>query len=399
MRRMFWTGCRWFFPRFPWVTRVMRRIFWIRFMIIGCGWALASCADLTYYRQAAAGQWALLQARRPVTEWLADPATSPELRQRLTIARELRAFASVELALPDNGSYQTYADLQRPWVVKNLFAAPELALEPRRWCFWIIGCLSYRGYFDVDAAEQLADELRATGDDVYVADIPAYSTLGWFDDPLLNTFIQWPTARLAELLFHELAHQRLYIADDSAFNEAFATAVGQLGVERWLAQHAIGRERQDYAADLRRREQFLQLAAETRERLAVVYAGSGDAAGKRADKQQILAELRDRYQELKQNWGGYAGYDHWFAQDLNNAKLAGVSTYHRLAPAFMALFAQEGQDFSAFYRAAEQIGQLPPMARETRLQALSLSTRRDEAQVLGEWRHQLLQRAIVFIHR
>ena len=192
----------------------------------------------------------------------------------------------------------------------------------------------------------MAGELRAAGDDVYVADIPAYSTLGWFDDPLLNTFIQWPTARLAELLFHELAHQRLYIADDSAFNEAFATAVGQLGAEYWLPQPATGRARQDYPADLRRREQFLQLAAETRERLMAVYAGSGDEAGKRADKQRILAELRDSYRELRQGWGGYAGYDRWFAQDLNNAKLAGVSTYYRLAPAFMALFAQEGRDFA-----------------------------------------------------
>ena len=365
------------FPRFPWTTQVMRRMFWLALTIIGLGLLLAGCADLAYYRQAAAGQWALLQARQPVVAVLADPALSPALRQQLATAQQLRTFASAELALPDNGSYRTYADLQRPWVVKNVFAAPELGLEPRHWCFWIIGCLSYRGYFAAAAAEQLAGELRAAGDDVYVADIPAYSTLGLFDDPLLNTFIQWPTTRLAELLFHELAHQRLYIADDSAFNEAFATAVGQLGAERWLAQHATGRERQEYAADLRRREQFLQLAAETRERLMAVYAGSGDAVGKRADKQRILAELRDRYQEVKQGWGGYAGYDRWFAQDLNNAKLAGVSTYYRLAPAFMALFAQEGRNFAAFYRAAEQVGQLPPVEREARLQALALSARMD----------------------
>lgn len=338
--------------------------------ITGLGWLLIGCTDLAYYQQAVAGQWRLLQARQPVVEMLADPALAPELRQRLETAQQLRTFASVELALPDNGSYRSYADLQRPWVVKNLFAAPELSLEPRHWCFLWIGCLSYRGYFDVDAAEQLAGELRAAGDDVYLADIPAYSTLGWFDDPLLNTFIQWPTARQAELLFHELAHQRLYLADDSAFNEAFATAVGQLGTERWLAQHATEDEQQNYAADLRRREQFLQLAAETREQLAAVYAGSGNAADQRADKQRILAELRGRYQKLKRSWGGYAGYDRWFAQDLNNAKLAGVSTYYRLAPAFLALFAQEGGNFAAFYRAAERIGQLPPREREARLQAL-----------------------------
>ena len=340
-------------------------------MLIGWGGLLTGCADLGYYRQAAAGQWHLWQARQPVADLLADPATAPELRQRLETSQALRAFASAELALPDNGSYQTYADLQRPWVVKNVFAAPELSLEPRRWCFWIIGCLSYRGYFDVAAAEQLAGELRAAGDDVYLADIPAYSTLGWFDDPLLNTFIQWPTARLAELLFHELAHQRLYIDDDSAFNEAFATAVGRLGTARWLAQYATEQERADYAADLGRREQFLHLAASARERLMAAYAGSGNKADKQADKQRILAELRERYQALKREWGGYAGYDRWFAQDLNNAKLAGVSTYHRQVPAFMALFEREQRDFAAFYRAAAIIGQLPPAEREARLQELS----------------------------
>ncbi len=351
----------------------MRQMSWILFTLISLGLLLAGCADLAYYRQAAAGQWRLLEARQPVIDLLTDPATSSELRQRLVTTQALRAFASAELALPDNGSYQTYADLQRPWVVKNVFAAPELSLESRRWCFWIVGCLSYRGYFDVAAAEQLAGELRAAGDDVYLAAIPAYSTLGWFNDPLLNTFIQWPTVRLAELLFHELAHQQLYIDDDSAFNEAFATAVGRLGTERWLAQHATERERMDYAADLGRREQFLQLAATTRERLMAVYAGSSSDVEKRVEKQRILAELRARYQEVKREWGGYAGYDRWFAQDLNNAKLAGVSTYHRQVPAFMVLFEREGHDFAAFYRAAAVIGRLPPAEREARLRKLAIA--------------------------
>ena len=296
--------------------------------------------------------------------WLADPATPAALRQRLETAQAIRAFASAELALPDNGSYQHYADLQRPWVVKNVFAAPELSLEPRQWCFLVVGCLSYRGYFDPEAAQQLADALRAGGDDVYVADISAYSTLGWFDDPLLNTFIHWPDGRLAELMFHELAHQRLYIANDTAFNEAYATAVGRLGAERWLEQRGLAREREEYVVDVQRREQFLQLTTEAREQLAALYASPQSEAEKRAGKQRILAELRERYQALKQDWGGYAGYDRWFAQDLNNAKLAGVSTYHRQVPAFLALFEREGRDFAAFHRAAEALGRLPPAERE-----------------------------------
>ena len=337
-------------------------------MLTGFALSLAGCADLAYYRQAALGQWALWRACQPVAEALADPAASPELRRRLATAQELRAFASAELALPDNDSYQAYADLGRSWVVKNIFAAPELSLEPHQWCFWVVGCLSYRGYFDAEVAQRLADDLRASGEDVYVADVAAYSTLGWFDDPLLNTFIYWPTGRLAELMFHELAHQRLYIANDSAFNEAFATAVGRLGAERWLERRGAAREREDYAADYRRRQEFLQLVATARERLAALYASPWGEAGKRAAKQRILAELRDHYQDLKRQWGGYVGYDRWFNQDLNNAKLAGISTYHQLVPAFLALYEREARDFAAFYRAAEAIGQLPP---EQRLGTLS----------------------------
>ncbi len=337
---------------------------------MGVGLVLSGCADLAYYRQAAAGQWELLHASRPVAEVLADPATPPELRQRLETTRELRTFASVELALPDNASYRYYADIGRPYVVKNVFAAPELSLEPRHWCFWIVGCLSYRGYFDAEAAHRLADELRASGDDVYVADISAYSTLGWFADPLLNTFIRWPPGRLAELLFHELAHQRLYIADDSAFNEAFATAVGRLGAERWLERRGVAGERVEYATDVRRREEFLRLVADAREQLAAVYASAWSDADKRAAKQRILAKLRVYHGELKLDWNGYAGYDRWFERDLNNAKLAGVSTYYRLVPAFLALFEREGRDFAAFFRAAEVVGQLPPMERTAWLRAL-----------------------------
>ena len=329
--------------------------------------ALSGCAELAYYQQAAAGQWKLWQVRRPVADVLVDSTTSPELRQRLETAQALRDFAATELALPDNNSYRDYSDLQQSWVVKNVFAAPELSLEPRQWCFLVAGCLSYRGYFDAEAANRLAAELRATGDDVYMADITAYSTLGWFDDPLLNTFIDWPIGRLAELMFHELAHQRLYVANDTAFNEAFATAVGQLGAERWLEQQATAHEREEYAADLRQREQFLQLTAQARESLAALYASPHSESEKRTGKQRILEELQARYQAIKQDWGGYAGYDRWFMQDLNNAKLAGVSTYHQEVPAFLALFEQKGRDFARFYQAAETIGELPPAEREARL--------------------------------
>ncbi|MER2527369.1 MAG: aminopeptidase [Candidatus Competibacter denitrificans] len=337
------------------------------------GLALVGCADLSYYRQAVAGQLALLYAARPVADVLADPATPPALRQRLQQTQALRSFANTDLALPDNGSYRHYADLGRPYAVQNVFAAPALSLEPRQWCYLTVGCLSYRGYFDAEAARELATQMRMAGDDVYVAEIPAYSTLGWLDDPLLNTFTLWPVGRLAELMFHELAHQRLYIADDTGFNEAFATAVGRLGAERWLKQHGTARERADYQADCQRRDDFLALTGAARERLQVVYASSRTDTIKQVEKQAILTNLREDYQRLKQHWNGYAGYDRWFAHDLNNAKLAGNSTYYRWVAAFFALYRQQNQDFPAFYRAVEALGQLSAVERAARLGALSAS--------------------------
>ncbi|NJN46034.1 MAG: aminopeptidase, partial [Candidatus Competibacteraceae bacterium] len=234
-----------------------------RFSVLAKQWLLAAlllatltmsgCANLGYYGQAISGQWQLLQSRRPVQDILADSNTPLEVKHRLQVAWSIREFASTELALPDNGSYRNYADLQRAYVVRNVFATPPLSLQPRQWCFPLIGCVSYRGYFNADTAEQFAEILRAQGDDVYIANVPAYSTLGWFDDPLLNTFVHWPVGRLAELIFHELAHHRLFISNDTIFNESFATAVGRLGAQQWLARYGTSTEREDYERQQRRR--------------------------------------------------------------------------------------------------------------------------------------------------
>lgn len=331
---------------------------------------LAGCTELGYYGQAVSGQWQLLSLRRPLDELLADPTTAPALQQRLASARRLREFASRELALPDNGSYRSYADLGRPFVVWNVFATPELSLQPQEWCFPVVGCVSYRGYFEQTAAKRLAEELRVQGYDVFVGGVPAFSTLGWFDDPLLNTFVYWPTGRLAELVFHELAHQRLYVAGDTDFNESFATFVGEQGAQLWLARHGTPEERRAYEDFRRYREAFVDLVLRTKEELTELYASAQDVAAKRAGKQRLLAELQSRYHDLKQGWNGYAGYDAWFDQDLNNARLAALSTYTRFVPAFAALFEQRGEEFPAFYRAVEALAELPPEAREDRLLAL-----------------------------
>ena len=332
---------------------------------------LSACAEVAYYGQAANGHWQVLRLRRPLDQVLADPNTPLQLQQRLQTARAMRNFASTHLKLPDNGSYRSYADLGRRYVVQNIFAAPELSLEPRRWCFLLLGCVNYRGYFDTAAAQQLAQQLRAQGDDVYLAQIPAYSTLGWFDDPLLNTFIGWHSGRLAELLFHELTHQQLYIADDTTFNESFATTVGRLGARLWLNHHGSAQEQAIYERYLCHRQSFLALAIATKEELARLYASERSEETKRQSKHQILENFRVRYRNIKQQqWKGYSGYDDWFARDLNNAKLAALNTYTQLEPAFQVLFQQSGKDFSAFYQQVEALSELPRQTREVRLQAL-----------------------------
>jgi len=332
---------------------------------------LTGCGSLLYYDHLIAGQSQLMQQRRPLTQVNADPATSDALRQRLTQIQNIRAFASQPLNLPDNGSYRSYADLGRSYAVYNVFAAPELSLEPHRWCYPLIGCAAYRGYFDRALAEQEAQRLQQAGFDVYIANVPAYSTLGWLDDPLLNTFIDWPIGLVAELIFHELAHQRLYIENDTAFNEAFASAVGQLGAQRWLSQQAPDKLN-DYLSLQRYRNDFLELLFSLRQQLTALYASECDPAAKRRAKQALFTATRQRYESLKsEHWQGFSAYDRWFAGDLSNAKLVPIKAYYTNVPAFLNLFASSGENFERFYHQVEQLAALPPLERGQRLQALN----------------------------
>lgn len=339
-------------------------------LAIGLGLALSGCSTVAYYGQAITGHWRVLSLRRPVEAAINDPAITPNLQQRLALAQTLRNFATEELALPDNKSYRSYANLQRPYLLQTVFATPPLSLELRQWCFPIAGCVSYRGFFKAAAAQRFADRLRAQGDDVYVAPVPAYSTLGWFNDPLLNTFIHWPVGQLAELIFHELAHQRLYIPGDTDFNESFASAVGYLGAHYWLERHGTLEQQKAYATYKQFQKGFVDLVTESRNILAAVYSSDRSDSEKQAIKQQALATLHDRYRDLKTRWDDYSGYDRWFADGLNNAKLASVSTYTRWVPAFETIFQNVGQDFAAFYEAAEQLGRRPPAERSACLEQL-----------------------------
>jgi predicted aminopeptidase len=333
---------------------------------------MGGCATVEYYSQAVLGHFEVLQRARPIDEVIADPASPEALRARLAKVREIRAFAVAELGLPDNGSYRGYADLGRPFVVWNVFAAPALSVEPVQSCFPVAGCVSYRGYYSHAAATAHAGALAARGFDTYVGGVPAYSTLGWFDDPVLSTFVRYPDAELARLIFHELAHQVLYVKDDTVFNESFATAVELAGVERWLAAQATDAERRVFEAYQRQRRDFLALLLEYRGRLAAAYAGDAPDAAKRVQKTALLDALRTDYERLKaERWAGFAGYDRFFANGVNNANLASVAAYTELVPAFNALLAREGGDLPRFYAAARTLAKLPRPERQAALERLA----------------------------
>ncbi|UGQ46047.1 aminopeptidase [Massilia endophytica] len=331
---------------------------------------LAGCAQFKYYFQAAQGQYSLWSDTRPIEDWLGDPATDLKLKARLEKARMIRRFAVKELGLPDNASYKNYAALNRPFVLWNVVATPELSLHPIQWCFPIAGCVSYKGYYNKDDAAAYAEELRAEGNDVQMGGVPAYSTLGWFSDPLLSTFINYSDAELARMVFHELAHQVVYIQGDSRFNEAFATAVEEAGVNRWLELYGDPPMREAYARYSARRKDFLNLLVKHRQMLAELYASKQSVKRKREGKARIFASLQAEYKELKVSWGGYAGYDRFFAEKLTNAHLAAVATYNDLLPGFRALLVQQ-KDFPHFYAAVQSMSNLPSVERHERLTQLA----------------------------
>lgn len=354
----------------------MRRCFAalaIAFLAAGC----SSTSGVGYYWQSVTGHLRLMQAARPVDDWLADTATPARLKERLALAQRMRAFAVSDLALPDNASYHRYADLQRRAAVYNLVAAPALSLSLQSWCFPVAGCVGYRGYFNEADARAFARSLPA-GLEVAVYPVPAYSTLGWMNwaggDPLLNTFITYPEGELARMLFHELSHQVAYARGDTEFNESFATTVERLGGARWLATRASAQARAEYAAFDQRRRAFRALTFSVRQRLQTIYQDpSLDDAEKTRRKAGVMAEFHRRYQDLRRDWGGFAGYDPFVAR-ANNASFAAQAAYDGLVPAFEALFEREGQDFRRFYDAVRTLAALPKEERRARLQGLAPAT-------------------------
>jgi len=349
-----------------WHATAVRRGTWTG---VGCLLLLFSgCSQIGYYTQSVRGQFDIWSRERPISDILDDASLPSSLREKLAFALRAREFASSELGLPHNQSYRRYADLERPYVVWNVFAAPEFSIRPAQWCFAMAGCVNYRGYFSRAEADAFAAEAAAGGRDVHVGGVPAYSTLGWFADPVLNTFVNYPAVEIARIIFHELSHQVVYVRDDSVFNESFAVAVEREGLRRWLAKHGSEQDRRQFENRQRYRSDFVSLIEAYRSRLDALYRQRIAPEAMRESKQHLFEQMQHDYAGLKASWGGFAGYDRWFAQKPNNALLASVSIYTQRVPAFEAMLREQGGDLRKFYEAVKVLAKLDPAAREAALQ-------------------------------
>ena len=339
---------------------------------------VSACDSVAYYAQAVSGQASLLWQRQAIDQLLADPALDPDLRDKLLVIQQATDFAGQQLGLPAGGSYDSYVELQRRHLVWNVFAAPALSTQPVSWCFPIAGCVDYRGYFSEAAAMRYAESLQARGYDVFVGGVDAYSTLGWFDDPIPSTVIGRPDHQLASLIFHELAHQRLYVPDDTPFNESFASFVSLEGLRVWLDQQEQPALYQQSMQDLQEQQRFIDFVLDYREQFALLYAKDISAEEKQSQKRQLQAQMRaawfsrheDPQQEGPRQEPAGDRYHGWFQGPLNNAQLSTVGSYYSWVPAFDALFRQSGEDFEVFYQAVSDLAALPADARQRQLMAL-----------------------------
>ncbi len=330
----------------------------------------ASCSTLSYYGQAISGHLSLMHQRQDVSQVLDDPRTEPGLASKLRLAESILQFAGTELMLDAHGSYRQLVVTGQPAVSWNVVAAPEFSVEPRTWCFPVAGCVPYRGYFKQEKAQAFAEHLRGGGLDVDLSPVAAYSTLGWFDDPLLDTMLDYPPSQLAAVLIHELAHQKLYVEGDTAFNDSFAEFVESLGVEQWLQDTGQADELRNWTLRRQAEPQFTRLLASTRESLASLYASGQEPAVMRQEKQATLAALLQQYRLLvEQEWQGRDYFGGWLDGELNNARLALATSYAGGSCAFRGLYRQADGRLEDFYTLAEQQAALSQSQRTAWLQA------------------------------
>jgi predicted aminopeptidase len=325
---------------------------------------IASSSGGCYLLQSAEGQLSLMSKREPIVRVIGEPSTPPKLRAQLQSVTAIRDFASRELGLPDNGSYRKYADIGRPYVVWNVVAAPEFSVDPKKWCFPIVGCVAYRGYFAEPKARHFAAGLHARGFDVVVGGVAAYSTLGHFDDPILSTMVNWDDVELAAIIFHELTHQLLYVSNDAALNEALATTIEEEGVRRWLQSQGRERDLAEHLLEQKRYLQVIALLSETRAHLREIYAMTLPPSLMRERKSDTFAALRESYSALREQWGGHAPFDAWFKEDINNAHLASIATYYACVPGFERELRAVDGNLPAFYRRVRELAKLDQAQRD-----------------------------------
>jgi predicted aminopeptidase len=328
---------------------------------------LCSLLGGCYLLQSAAGQLLLMSKRKPIARIIANPATPREVKSQLEAVAQIRDFATRRLGLPDNGSYRSYADLGRQYVVWNVVAAPEFSVDPKEWCYPIVGCVAYRGYFVERRARRFADDLQRRGLDVTVDGVAAYSTLGHFDDPILNTMLGWNDVELVSIIFHELTHQMIYVPDDADFNEALATTVEEEGVRRWLQSLSRDQDLGRYRVYQERFSEVLNLLTRARDDLRTLYASGIDREQMRREKAAIYAALRKSYSDLKHEWGGHAPFDSWFEGEINNAHLASIATYYDCVPGFRRELEAAGGDLGDFYARVRQLAKIDQRARDALL--------------------------------
>ncbi len=345
------------------LDRLIRTLF-----VIGLTLLVSGCQTVYYYGQAIDGHLSIMAQREPIEELLEDPDIDEKLKKRLLFILEVRKFAENDLHLPVENNYLSYVDLNRSYVMWSVFAAPEFSLEPKTWCYPIAGCVAYRGYFAEKDAHEYAGTLKKKNFDVYVGGVSAYSTLGWFDDPVLSTMMRMSETDSAALIFHELAHKLLYIPGDSAFNESFATAVEQEGIRRWLMGKSDRHAHDEYLTKYRKHRQFIELITKYRSRLEAVYQSQDADAVKREKKAELFNQMIRGHDALKQQWNGRSRYSYWFEQPLNNAKLVSVFTYQDWVPAFNAILNRKNGDLIQFYQKCQQLAE---KSRAERYEALA----------------------------
>ena len=343
------------------ITQLMMGLRAFAFFSLIC--LLSGCATLNYYAQSMQGQFELMHKQQKISALLDDNTVPDSLRNKLHTVLELRDFSINRLGLPENDSYFSYADIGRDYVIWNIFANPEFSLEPLNWCYLIIGCLSYRGYFSKTEAEKHETQLKQQGYDTYLGGVAAYSTLGWFDDPVLNSMLRWNESYLASVMFHELAHQQLYVKNDTELNESYADAVAHIGVTKWLQQKADKKYLLEYLQAQEQENVFVELINRYKLRLNKLYQSIDEDQIKQQRKKAILEEMKNEFFELSKDWIKNP-YKNWFSSDINNAKLAAVITYRKYLSAFLEIYEKLNNDLPRFYSFSRSLSKCKPMKRK-----------------------------------